>query len=121
MKIILGLCMLVALMIITPFFRMQKAYAEEVKQVRASHILVSTKEAADALKKRIDNGDDFSEVAKEYSKCPSGQQGGDLGYFGRGQMVKEFEDAAFSLPLNKTSEPVKTQFGWHLIKVTDKK
>jgi peptidyl-prolyl cis-trans isomerase C len=53
--------------------------------------------------------------------CPSGQNGGDLGYFGRGQMVKEFEDAAFATPVNSVSEPVQTQFGWHLIKVIDKK
>lgn len=92
-----------------------------VMSVRASHILVDTKQEADSLKSRIDKGESFEELAKEYSKCPSGQKGGDLGYFERGQMVPEFDQAAFSLPVGKVSEPVQTQFGWHLIKVVDKK
>jgi peptidyl-prolyl cis-trans isomerase C len=92
-----------------------------VTSVKASHILVDTKEEADALKLRIDNGESFEALAKRYSKCPSGQDGGDLGYFERGQMVKSFEDVAFSLPVGNVSDPVKTQFGWHLIKVYDKK
>lgn len=89
--------------------------------VRAGHILVNTKQEADLIKSKIDNGESFETLAKKYSKCPSGQQGGDLGYFERGQMVQPFEDAAFSLPVGKVSEPVQTQFGWHLIKVYDKK
>lgn len=92
-----------------------------ITSVRASHILVDTKDEADAIKERIDNGEGFATMAKRYSKCPSGAQGGDLGYFERGQMVKEFEDAAFSLPVGKVSQPVHTQFGWHLIKVLDRK
>ncbi len=88
--------------------------------VRASHILVDTKEEADELKSRIDKGESFETLAKKYSKCPSGQQGGDLGYFEKGQMVKEFEDSAFSLPIGQVSTPIKTTFGWHLIKVFDK-
>lgn len=88
--------------------------------VRASHILVDTKEEADLIKSRIDAGGNFEALAKKYSKCPSGASGGDLGYFERGQMVKPFEDAAFALPVGKVSEPVKTQFGWHVIKVLDK-
>lgn len=92
-----------------------------VTSVRASHILVDTKEDADAIKEAIDNGQGFATMAKRYSKCPSGAQGGDLGYFERGQMVKEFEDAAFSLPVGKVSEPIHTQFGWHIIKVLDRK
>lgn len=88
--------------------------------VRASHILVDTKEEADDLKSRINKGEAFETLAKKYSKCPSGQQGGDLGYFEKGQMVKEFEDSAFSLPVGQVSNPVKTTFGWHLIKVFDK-
>lgn len=92
-----------------------------ITSVRASHILVDTKEDADAIKEAIDNGQGFATMAKRYSKCPSGQQGGDLGYFEHGQMVKEFENAAFSLPVGKVSEPVHTQFGWHLIKVLDRK
>lgn len=89
--------------------------------VKASHILVDTKQEADLIKSKINNGESFETLAKKYSKCPSGQNGGDLGYFERGQMVKPFEDAAFSLPVGKVSDPVKTQFGWHLIKVYDKK
>jgi len=92
-----------------------------VSSVRASHILVDTKAEADSIKAKIDNGESFEALAKKYSKCPSGKEGGDLGYFERGQMVKEFEDSAFSLPIGKVSDPVKTQFGWHLIKVCDKK
>lgn len=92
-----------------------------VTSVRASHILVDTREDAAAIKEAIDNGEGFVTMAKRYSKCPSGQQGGDLGYFERGQMVKEFEDAAFSLPVGKVSEPIHSQFGWHLIKVLDRK
>ena len=92
-----------------------------ITSVRASHILVDTKEEADAIKSRIDNGEGFATMAKRYSKCPSGTQGGDLGYFERGQMVPEFEDAAFSLPVGQVSQPIKTQFGWHLVKVMDKK
>ena len=64
---------------------------------------------------------DFAYYAKTYSLCPSGQNGGDLGYFGRGQMVQPFEDTAFEMNVGEVSEPVGTEFGWHLIKVTDKK
>ena len=92
------------------------AQMNETTEVRASHILVlSQKEDSDI------NEITFEEAAKEYSQCPSKAQGGDLGFFGHGVMVKEFEDAAFSAPLNSVSDPVKTQFGWHLIKVTDRK
>lgn len=92
-----------------------------VTSVKASHILVDSKEEATLIKSKIDNGASFEAMAKKYSKCPSGQEGGDLGYFGRGQMVESFENEAFSLPAGKVSEPVKTQFGWHLIKVYDKR
>lgn len=92
-----------------------------VTSVKASHILVDTKAEADSLKSKIDSGASFETLAAQYSKCPSGRSGGDLGYFGRGDMVKSFEDAAFKLPIGKVSEPVKTQFGWHLIKVYDKR
>lgn len=94
---------------------------EDVKQVRASHILVKTRSEALQIKKDIDNGGDFAYYAKTYSLCPSGQNGGDLGYFGRGQMVQPFEDTAFEMNVGEVSEPVGTEFGWHLIKVTDKK
>lgn len=89
--------------------------------VRASHLLVETEEEAKKLKQEIEQGKSFAETAKEVSLCPSGQEGGDLGYFGKGMMVKEFEDAAFSMNVGEISDPIKTQFGWHLIQLTDKK
>lgn len=87
--------------------------------VKASHILVETEDEAKNLKSEIENGEKFEDIAAKYSKCPSGASGGDLGFFPKGVMVKEFEDAAFSLPVGKVSDPVQTQFGWHLILVTD--
>lgn len=95
-------------------------FAQDFEKVRAEHILVKTSAEAIQIKKAIDDGGNFEYYAKAYSICPSGQNGGDLGYFGRGQMVKEFEKAAFALPVGEVSEPVYTQFGWHLIKVLDK-
>ena len=89
--------------------------------VRASHLLVETEEEAKKLKQEIEQGKSFAEAAKEVSLCPSGQEGGDLGYFGKGMMVKEFEDAAFSMNVGEISAPIKTQFAWHLIQLTDKK
>ena len=90
-------------------------------QVKASHILVKTEEEAKKLYDEIKNGASFAKIAEEKSLCPSGQNGGDLGFFGKGMMVKPFEDAAFSLEVGELSQPVQTQFGWHLIEVTDKK
>jgi parvulin-like peptidyl-prolyl isomerase len=90
------------------------------KKVRAKHILVKTEEEANAILYDLKNGKDFDEIAKEKSTCPSGKKGGDLGWFGRGMMVKEFETAAFSLDKDELSKPVKTQFGWHIIKVIEK-
>lgn len=90
-------------------------------EVRASHILVKDEKTAKELKAQIDNGADFGKIAKKHSKCPSGEDGGDLGFFKKGQMVKEFEDMAFSLPVGVVSAPVKTEFGYHLILVTAKK
>ena len=89
------------------------------KQVRASHILVETKEEAQKLREEILNGKNFEDVAAMVSMCPSGANGGDLGFFGRGMMVKPFEDACFSMQVGDISEPVETQFGWHLIELTD--
>ena len=94
---------------------------QDIKQVRASHILVKTRAEAIQIRKAIDDGASFEEYAREYSLCPSGQKGGDLGYFSRGQMVQPFEDEAFELPVGVVSTPVGTQFGWHLIKVVDKR
>nr|WP_237143509.1 peptidylprolyl isomerase [Phyllobacterium zundukense] len=91
-------------------------------EVRARHILVKTKEEAEAIIKQLDGGASFEEVAKEKSTDGSAAQGGDLGYFGPGQMVPEFEKAANSLEIGKyTKEPVQTQFGFHVIKLEDKR
>ena len=86
--------------------------------IRAKHILVETQDQANTLHQQIIEGADFGELAIANSKCPSGQQQGDLGPFGRGQMVKPFEDAAFALGVGNISEPVQTQFGWHIIQRT---
>jgi len=87
-------------------------------QVRASHLLVKTEAEAIKLREEIVAGKPFAEVAKEVSMCPSGKNGGDLGFFGKGQMVPEFEQASFSLPVGEVSQPIQTQFGWHLLVVT---
>ena len=89
------------------------------KQVRASHILVETKEQAEQIREEILGGKKFEDVAAMVSMCPSGANGGDLGYFGKGMMVKPFEDACFSMNVGDLSEPIETQFGWHLIELTD--
>jgi len=84
----------------------------------ASHILVTTEEQALDLKQQIADGADFAELAKQHSACPSGKSGGSLGQFNRGDMVPEFDAVIFSdLPIGEVSEPVKTQFGYHLIAV----
>ena len=87
-------------------------------KVRASHILVEKQSQALKVLEELKAGADFKELAKKYSTCPSGKKGGDLGQFGRGQMVREFEQAAFALKTGQVSEPVKTQFGYHIIKRT---
>ena len=87
-------------------------------QVRTSHILVDKHSQAQALISRINDGEDFAKIAREYSTCPSKKKGGDLGFFEKGKMVPEFERAVRSLKVGEISEPVKTQFGWHLIKRT---
>jgi peptidyl-prolyl cis-trans isomerase C len=106
---------------------------QQPEQVKASHILIKVQsnapdeQKAEARKKietvqqKVQKGEDFATLAKTYSEGPSGPRGGDLGYFRRGQMVKPFEEAAFSLKPNETSDIVETQFGYHLIKVDDKK
>ena len=94
----------------------------EITQVRAQHILVPDENEAKAVKNEIESGKiTFEDAAEKYSECPSKANGGNLGYFGRGMMVKEFEQAAFDGTVGKVSNPVQTQFGWHLIKVIDKK
>ena len=87
-----------------------------VDKVHCAHILVKTEQEANAVSDQLSKGESFSKIAAEKSLCPSGKKGGDLGTFGRGQMVREFEKAAFALQKGQTSAPVKTEFGWHLIK-----
>lgn len=87
-------------------------------RAQARHILVSSEEQCNEIKKQIEEGADFAELARQYSQCPSGRQGGDLGEFGPGQMVKEFNDVCFNEEVGVVHGPVKTQFGCHLIEVT---
>ena len=86
------------------------------KSIRVRHILVDHEHEIQDLVKKIDDGDTFEDLAKNYSKCPSSSNGGDLGYFTKGQMVRPFEEAAFNLEVGDVSGPVQTQFGHHLIK-----
>ena len=86
----------------------------------ARHILVASKEACEELKTRIAAGESFADLAEQHSTCPSGQEGGNLGEFGPGQMVKEFDEVVFSAPLHQVQGPVKTEFGYHLLEVTDR-
>ncbi|MBN1109380.1 MAG: peptidyl-prolyl cis-trans isomerase [Methanomassiliicoccales archaeon] len=92
-----------------------------VKEVRAAHILVAKEDQAKDLLQKIKAGTSFADLAKKHSMCPSGRKGGDLGWFGKDMMVKEFEDAAFNNAKGQVVGPVKTQFGWHLIQVLDQK
>ena len=90
-------------------------------EASARHILVDDESICNQIKEQINNGDlDFVEAAEQYSLCPSGDVGGGLGTFGKGQMVKEFEDVVFSAPINEVQGPVQTQFGYHLIEVTSR-
>jgi len=87
---------------------------------RARHILVDSQDKADNLKNLIIGGADFADLAREHSNCPSGRRGGDLGSFGPGQMVKEFDEVVFSANVGEVQGPVKTQFGFHLIEITER-
>ena len=89
--------------------------------VHAAHILVKTEQEAFVALYDLGAGKDFADVARAKSVCPSAKKGGDLGWFSKGKMVKEFESAAFSLKPGELSKPVKTQFGWHIIKVIEAK
>lgn len=104
---------------VSDFYKNNRELFKKPELSTASHILVDSEEKATEVKAEIENGLSFEAAATKYSTCPSNQRGGELGQFQRGQMVPEFEEAAFTLPINKLSEPVKTQFGYHLIKVTD--
>ena len=86
----------------------------------ARHILVDSEEKCIELKQQIADGADFADVAKEHSSCPSSGRGGDLGEFGRGQMVPEFDEVVFSAEVGSVEGPVKTQFGYHLLEVTSR-
>ncbi len=88
-------------------------------KAKASHILVKTEEEAKALMARIQKGESFEKLAQEFSLCPSRKKGGSLGEFGRGQMVREFEQAIFNAKKGQIVGPVRTQFGWHIIRVED--
>jgi peptidyl-prolyl cis-trans isomerase C len=90
-------------------------------KANASHILVKTEDEAKQIKEKLNQGKDFGDLAKQYSSCPSKKKGGNLGWFSHGQMVKEFEKVTFKLKKGEISEPVKTQFGWHIIKLNDRK
>ncbi|MED3551297.1 peptidylprolyl isomerase [Cytobacillus praedii] len=104
------------------YFEENKDSYAQAEQVQASHILVEDEVTAKEVRKKLDEGKDFTELAAEYSTDTSNSNsGGDLGYFARGEMVSEFEDAAFALEKGKISNPVKTEHGYHIIKVTDKK
>lgn len=106
---------------ILDFYNENKQIFTEPETTKASHILVDDKEQADEIIKEINNGLPFEEAAKKYSRCPSNTVGGDLGYFEKGKMVPEFEAAAFDMKIGEISAPVKTQFGYHIIKLVDKK
>ncbi len=104
------------------YYREHKKEFTTPAQVKASHILVQTKEEAENIIKRLKKGADFAKLAQQYSlDHVSAKKGGDLGYFSKEQMVKPFADAAFALKVGQISKPVKTRFGYHVIKVTDKK
>ncbi len=104
------------------YFEENKASFDEQEQVKASHILVDSEVKANEVKAKLLAGSDFAEMAKEYSTDTSNnEKGGELGFFAKGAMVPEFENAAFSLEIGKISEPIKTQFGYHIIKVEEKK
>jgi peptidyl-prolyl cis-trans isomerase C len=91
-----------------------------MSQATARHILVDNEEHCAALKSEIEGGADFAEIARQHSNCPSAQRGGDLGTFGRGMMVPEFDEVVFSAEVGTVQGPVQTQFGYHLIEVTSR-
>ncbi|MEC7732693.1 MAG: peptidylprolyl isomerase [Pseudomonadota bacterium] len=106
---------------VTAYYGKEIVNGPEEEEVRARHILLDNREAADAVVADLENGADFAALAKERSKGPSGPSGGDLGYFSKQSMVPAFSDAAFKLAAGETSPPVQTQFGWHIIRVEDRR
>ncbi|MBT2656136.1 peptidylprolyl isomerase [Bacillus sp. ISL-18] len=104
------------------YFEENKDSFASAEQVKASHILVTDEKTAKEIKQKLDNGEDFAALAKKYSTDEGTKaNGGELGYFAKGTMVTEFDNVAFSLPVNTISDPVKTQYGYHIIKVEAKK
>lgn len=103
------------------FYEQHKEMVSEPMKVRASHILVDSEEKANEILENINAGAAFETQAKEHSTCPSSERSGDLGEFTKGSMVPEFEEAAFGMNVGEISGPVKTQFGYHIIKLIDKK
>ena len=103
------------------YYEENKAQFISPESIKASHVLVDDEITANNILKEIKGGMAFEEAANTHSKCSSEKNGGDLGYFSRGKMVQEFEDAAFPMQVGEISKPVKTQFGYHIIKVVDKK
>ena len=91
-----------------------------MEKARARHILVSSMETCEDLKSQIEGGADFAQVAENHSQCPSGKQGGDLGEFGPGEMVCEFDEVVFTAEVGKVHGPIKTDFGFHLIEITSR-
>lgn len=106
---------------VTAYYQENIVDGPKQEEVRARHILVDSREEAEAVIAAVKNGGDFIELAKKRSKGPSGAGGGDLGYFDRDAMVAPFSEAAFKLKKGKISAPVKTQFGWHVIKLEDRR
>ncbi|MBS4025783.1 MAG: peptidylprolyl isomerase [Clostridia bacterium] len=102
------------------YFEGNKEMFNQPEMVKASHILVDSEEKAFNIIEEMNNGKSFEDAAMEYSSCPSKEAGGDLGQFSRGQMVPEFEEAAFNMEVDSISNPVKTQFGYHIIKLVEK-
>lgn len=102
------------------FYEDNKAQYTKPESAVASHILVETEEKAKEVLKEIEGGMSFEDAAKKYSTCPSKEEGGNLGEFSRGKMIPEFEEAAFAMEVDTISEPVKSQFGYHIIKLVDK-
>ena len=122
MKKILVLFVLILGVVFIGNLKLGAKMTNDFTQVRAAHILVKTQDEAKDLRNKIVAGEiKFEDAAAQFSECPSGARGGDLGYFGRGMMVKEFEIPSFNEPVGTVTEPIQTQFGWHLIHVIDKK
>ncbi|MGE4282886.1 MAG: peptidylprolyl isomerase [Clostridia bacterium] len=106
---------------VAQYYDENKEQFEKPESISASHILVEDELQAHKVVGEINRGFSFEDAAKQYSSCPSNAKGGDLGYFTKGQMVPEFEEAAFAMNIGEISKPVSTQFGYHIIKLTDRK